>query len=467
MTPHSQPNLSVGRNLKIGLFHLGSGIADVIATGIWNRVMISDLGYAATPVGLLVSLRYFLAPLSVWAGRMSDQRVIGGYRRLFWIWLGRGMMVLSSILLGWITGLLTAAGGAVGMAGQDLPHWIGIGLALLMFSIGSAISGSTFLALIYDRAPEHQRGRAIGIVWTFLMIGYAVGGFALSRLLPPHAEGQAVQFTPETILNLFVIASLMMAGIWFISLVGEERRAQPGETARVSGQQEYTTSAIADLRLALSLRPMRFFMIYLAVSMFFAFSQDLILEPFGGQVFGMDASITTRFTGYWASMAIVGTVAFIFLSRRFKSLTNTVLSYAGAGLLLLTFALFAYAAFTQQRPLVTPGLILLGLGLGIWNVGTLGLMMDMSPVGRAGTFLGFWTLVVTLARGGGVASGGILRDLGLSLTGSVPAAYGIVFALGVIGLGLSIYALRQANIQAFKARQTQPETAAVLAGAMD
>ena len=43
--------------MKIGLFHLGSGMADVIITGVWNRIMISDLGYAATPVSLLTSLR--------------------------------------------------------------------------------------------------------------------------------------------------------------------------------------------------------------------------------------------------------------------------------------------------------------------------------------------------------------------------------------------------------------------------
>src|SRR5690554_6221636 len=103
MGEQQQPNLTVGRNIKIGLFHLGSGMADVVTTGVWNRIMITDLGFNATPVGLLVSLRYFLAPLGVWAGRMSDRRAIGGYRRLFWVWLGRLMMVASMIAVGIIT----------------------------------------------------------------------------------------------------------------------------------------------------------------------------------------------------------------------------------------------------------------------------------------------------------------------------------------------------------------------------
>jgi hypothetical protein len=113
------------------------------------------------------------------------------------------------------------------------------------------------------------------------------------------------------------------------------------------------------------------------------------------------------------------------------------------------------------------GLILLGLGLGIWNVGTTGLMMDMSPSGRAGTFLGFWTLVVTFARGGGVSLAGILRDLGLNMTGSAPIAYGICFLLGTIGLAISLVMLWQANIKAYKAQQIQLDTATALVGAMD
>jgi len=468
MSQHAQePKLSVGRNMKIGLFHLASGMSDVIITGVWNRIMITDLGYAATPVSLLASLRYFLAPLGIWAGRISDQRPIGGYRRMFWIWLGRAMMVASTIALGLTTAALTAGGGAVGMAGKDALHWIAIALSLLLFSLGTAISGSTFLALIYDRAPENQRGRAIGIVWTFLLIGFAVGGFTFGRLLPAHEQGESMLFTPEQLQGLFLGGAIAMGVLWFVSLIGEEKRTQSGQILSKKAQQEYTTSARADLKLVFSLRPMRYFFWYLGLSMFFAFSQDLILEPFGGDVFNMDASITTRFTSYWASMAILGTIVFLILSRRFKSLTNSVMSYLGVGFLVIGFALFTIAAFAIMRPLVTWGLIFLGLGLGIWNVGTTGLMMDMSPAGRAGTFLGFWSLVVTLARGGGVSSAGILRDLGISLTGSMPVAYGICFLLGTIGLGVALYMLWQANIKAYKAEQSRLDTATILAGAMD
>ncbi len=462
-----QPNLSVARNIKIGFFHLGSGMADVITTGVWNRIMISDLGFSATAVGLLVALRYFLAPLGVWAGRMSDRRAIGGFRRLFWIWLGRGVMAVSIVVLGAITAHLARGNPA------DFAAWAVISLALLAFSLGYAFSGSTFLALIYDRAPEHQRGRAVGIVWTFLLLGFTVGGIFFGLLLPSsdaHPEGMAgtLKFTPETIFNLFLIGALVMGSLWFFSVLGEERR-----NATVGSRQEdreQPSSLRDDLKLAWGNRQTRYFFWYLALSMLFAFTQDLILEPFAADVFGMPASTTSRFAAYWGSMAILGTVVFLVLSRRVKWLTNTAMNYLGVGILVATFALLAFSSFAEIRPLVTPALILLGIGLGIWNVGTLGLMMDMSPFGKAGTFLGFWTLVVTFSRGGGVAGGGILRDLGVQFGGSYTVGYGVAFAIGALGLLVALYALSQINVRQFKeAHQVEDtrDTAKILAGAMD
>jgi len=445
--------LTTGRNLKIGLFHLGSGMADVLTTGIWNRIMISDLGFSATPIGLLIALRYFLAPLGILAGRLSDQRTVLGYRRLFWVWLGRGMMASSSILLGVVTGSLARGNPA------DLLHWGVIAASLVLFSLGSACSSSTFLALIYDRARPDQRGRAVGIVWTFLLLGLTFGGFAFSVLLPAPSATLApgtvgLAFSPDTLVNLFLLAGVMMASLWFFSLLGEERRSS-GAAASSAAEAEGSTTLLADLRLAWSNPRTRAFFWYLGLSMLFAFSQDLILEPFAAEVLGMDARHTTRFTAYWGGMAILGTIGFLILGRRYKQLTNTIMNYIGVSVLVSAFVVFAVSSFFEIRGIVTPGLILLGLGLGIWNVGTLGLMMDMSPFGRAGTFLGFWTLVVTLARGGGVSGGGVLRDLGIGLFGDPALVYGMAFTIGAGGLVAALVMLSRVKVKVFKAETAE------------
>ncbi len=466
MTNKTQPNLSVGRNLKIGVFHLGSGMADVLATGVWNRVMVADLGFSATLVGLLTGLRYLIAPLGVWAGRFSDTHTLGGFRRLFWIWLGRAMMALSAVSLGFATAELVR----LAQDGKQHPMPPTLGLALvvsfLLFSLGNALSGSTFLALVYDRSAEHQRGRAVGLVWTFLLLGFTIGGIFFSLMLPHETDAAPgeIAFTAQSLQNLFLVTAGLLALLWFFSLLGEEKR-----TAGIAAAgQQPPTSLRRDLGLVWRSRPMRFFLFYLTLSMMFAFLQDTVLEPFAGQVFGMEARITNRFSAYWGSMAILGSFSLLFLSRRWPALTNSRMSLGGVFVLILAYVLFAISSLAEIRGLVTPGLILLGIGLGIWNIGTLGLMMDLSPPGRAGTFLGFWTLSVTIARGLGVAGGGVVRDLALHFSGTFTVAYGVVFVLGFIGLLVSWLALKQAHIEDFKSGAKQDaELAAALAGAMD
>ena len=213
----TENQVSLARNIKIGLFHLASGMADILTTGVWNRIMISDLGFAATPVGLLISLRYFLAPLGVWSGRVSDQRSIMGFRRTFWIWLGRLLMVLSTFALGYATSQL-----AIGAEnGSNIPIIV---ISMTLFSLGYSLSGSTYLALIYDVTPEKQRGRVVGLVWAFLLLGFTVGGIVYGILLPSRDQGETLSFLPEQLLNLFIISGIIFIILWVISIIGEERR---------------------------------------------------------------------------------------------------------------------------------------------------------------------------------------------------------------------------------------------------
>ena len=115
--------------------------------------------------------------------------------------------------------------------------------------------------------------------------------------------------------------------------------------------------------------------------MAFAFLQDTVLEPFAGQVFGMEARITNRFAAYWGSMAILGSFASLFLLRRLARLQPQ--QYVAA------WRLGSHSCVPGVCRLVADAnpsagdarLVALGIGLGVWNIGTLGLMMDLSPAG--------------------------------------------------------------------------------------
>ncbi|HUM71010.1 MAG TPA: PucC family protein, partial [Chloroflexota bacterium] len=93
-------SFNMWRTLRLSSFQIGSATADILTASVWNRVMIAELGMPATWVGLLLALQYLLMPISFWAGHRSDTRPLWGRRRVSYIWLGRGLVVLSFPLLG-------------------------------------------------------------------------------------------------------------------------------------------------------------------------------------------------------------------------------------------------------------------------------------------------------------------------------------------------------------------------------
>jgi len=440
-------NLSLRRNFKLASFHIGSSMADILALSVWNRVAIVELGLAATPIALLLGLRYFLAPLSIWVGQRSDVAPWRGYRRLPYIWGGRLMMILSYVLLG--LGTVTLADNRDNILG-----WIGLVAALVLFSVGSTFSGTTYLSLIYDVTPERQRTRAVSVVWFFLIAGFAGAGILYGVLLPHYSR--------EGFLALFIIAPLIMGALWFFSVWREEKPVTVVQPVAPIEKRPF----LQDLKTVWANQQTRVFFLFLALSTLFFYAQDSILEPFAGQVFGMELKQTNRFSAYWGSMTLVGIVVSLWLARRFpKSFNNVILSRWGVATLLVTFALFFLSAVAQIRGLVTINLIVMGIGLGMWTVGTLGLMMDMTRAWGAGLYLALWTVSETLARGVGVIIGGVLRDVTLSLSGSLSTAYGAVFLMEAIGFAVTLVVLSRVNVYAFQQQTPAPDT--VLSAAMD
>ncbi len=464
----SQRDLTMLRNLKIGTFHIGSSLADILASGVWNRIMIKELGFAATPIALLLALRYFLAPLSIWVGRRSDVTNWRGYRRLPYVWGGRLVMALSYVLLGIST--LELAGGynpwlrdfslermniTVTTNAGSVLGWLGVVVSLVLFSVGSTFSSTTFLSLVHDRTPAHQRTRAVSVIWFFLILGFAVSGVLYSRLLPEYSR--------EGFLSLMLIAPAVMMGLWVFSLIGEETPIK----RRADGTPEAVTPFWQTIRQVWASRQTRLFFLFLLMTTALFYAQDVLLEPFAGEVFGMPLATTNRFSAYWGSMTLLAIVLSLFAVRRFPQRVNNIsLSRWGVLMLTITFVMFTFCAVLQIRPLVTIGLVTMGLGLGMWTVGSLGLMMAMTRVWGAGLYLALWTVASTLARGSGVALGGILFDVALVFVGDNKAvAYGSVYLIQSIGFVVTLVILSRINLSEFE--REAPQRQDVFVNSMD
>jgi BCD family chlorophyll transporter-like MFS transporter len=180
-----------------------------------------------------------------------------------------------------------------------------------------------------------------------------------------------------------------------------------------------------------------------------AFSmQDIVLEPFGGEVLGLDVGLTSALTALSAGGALC---AFLLAARLLGRGVDAV-RLAAAGALL---GLPAFACVIFSAPLEAPNLFRFGAGLigfsgGLFSVGMLLTAMDMPERELTGMVLGAWGAVQATAAGVAMALGGVVRDvsghlamqgwLGESLV-SKATGYSVVFHLEIYLLFVVLVAL--------------------------
>ena len=425
--------LHVPRTLKIGSFHVGSAFADMLTSAVWNRVLISDLGVLATPVALLSALRYLLAPLSIWAGNRSDSHPILGRRRLPYIWGGRSLMVLSLLLLPLATVQIAADQ-------RTLSGWLVAALAFLIYGVGTLLSGSPFMALIRDRTPPSKRGQALSIAQIMLLVA--------SVIVPGIYAATMRSYSPEAFFRTVLIGAGLAIPFWLCSVWGEDK---PVTAVAPTEAAEPPPSFLSLLRtIWADPRPRAFFML-LALGSVSAFAQDAILEPFGGEVFGMDVGETTRFNAYWGLGVLISMILTTVLTRRRAPQEQGPTMRLGLFLSAAPMALLGLVAFLRLEALIVPTLFLFGLGFGVYTVGAIGLLMAMPSDKHAGAYLGLWTVAQLVFRGVGIAAGGMLLDLAELITRTTHLAYGSVFLLEAIGLLVCVGILARVDAPGFAA----------------
>jgi BCD family chlorophyll transporter-like MFS transporter len=180
-----------------------------------------------------------------------------------------------------------------------------------------------------------------------------------------------------------------------------------------------------------------------------AFSmQDILLEPYGGQILGLPVGTTTSLTALLGAGGIAG----FLLSARRLGREGDPYRLAATG---VVAGLFAFAAVICSAPLHAPGLFaigvaLIGFGGGLFAAGTLTAVMALAGGHNAGLALGAWGAVQATAAGAAVAAGGLIRDgvnmlatsgrLGDALNDPA-CGYGVVYHIEILLLFATLVAL--------------------------
>jgi len=178
------------------------------------------------------------------------------------------------------------------------------------------------------------------------------------------------------------------------------------------------------------------------------FMQDAVLEPYGGEIFKMPISETTRLNAIYGTGTLLGlgTTGFLIVPRIGKQ--NTI--RLGCLSVAVCFGLIILSGFTGNPIVFKSALMLFGLASGITTTGALSLMLDLTAAETAGTFIGAWGLSQAMARGVATVSGGAILDLGRSLFGVPMLAYGLVFAVPAVGMILAVWLLGRVDVGEFQ-----------------
>jgi BCD family chlorophyll transporter-like MFS transporter len=335
------------------------------------------------------------------------------------------------------------------------PSWAGeagAALAFLMVGAGMHTVQTAGLALATDIAPEKDRPRVVALLYVMLMVGMVASALIFGELL--------ADYTPKRLIQVVQGAAAITMALNLIALWGQEPR-RPGLTNRSGPRPTFMEEwrvlsqdgRAVRLLVAVGLGTAAFSM------------QDILLEPYGGEILGMGVGATTQLTALMATGALI---AFA-LAARLLGGGRDPHALAAIGVLvgLVAFSTVIFASPLHSKALFQIGVTLIGFSGGLFGVGLLTAAMGLTDTEHSGLALGAWGAVQATAAGLAIAAGGAIRDIvgDLAMSGALGQAlaepatgYSIVYHIEIALLFATLVALgplvrRRADEPADKTRR--------------
>jgi BCD family chlorophyll transporter-like MFS transporter len=318
------------------------------------------------------------------------------------------------------------------------PLWIGqagAALAFLLVGAGLHTTQTAGLALAADLAPAHARPRVVALLYVMLLAGMFGAAMVFGTLLRDFSQIRLIQVIQG--------AGALTMVLNLIALWKQEAR-DPSRTS-----SDAPRPAFRDAWRSLMAQPrVPRFLVALGLGTAAFSMQDILLEPYGGQVLQLSVSDTTVLTAWMAAGTLM---AFAFAAFRLSRGSDPHrLAAAGAVVGLLAFAAVILAAPLESPAMFRIGTTLIGFGGGLFAVGTLTVAMGLKSDDGTGLALGAWGAVQASAAGVAIAAGGGLRDvfgalaadgrLGPVLTGPA-TGYGVVYHIELLLLFATLVAI--------------------------
>lgn len=466
------PALGIETMLRLGLFNLGLGILSLLTLGLLNRVMIDELRVPAFAAIGAIAIHQFMAPARVWVGQLTDAKPLLGHHRTSYVWLGIGTMVLTlygAVQVMWQLGATIAESGW----GPQAYPWLGVFAGIfVVYGLALCATSTPFTALLVDVSDDKTRSQLVGIGWSMLLAGIIVGAVLTQKTLESLPETPSLDQLQHSINGLMVIALGGVLALTVFSTFGIEKKYSRLTRRSRAGDRDDGMSLGQALKVLTANRQTGIFFVFLLVLSISLFAQDGVLEPYGGQVFAMTIAETAGLNIFFGVGTLAGIIATGFALVPLLGKKRAVkLGCVGAAVGLVLIALSGISAEVRA---LQAALSLFGLFSGVLTTGSIVLMLDLTAVETAGTFIGAWGLAQAIARGTAQVLGGALLSLGKLLSG-IPAAaegveipgssllpaYSLVFLTQAVGMGVAILLLNRVSVREFQLSAQQAITAAL------
>lgn len=396
-------------NLRLALFPIAYALSGVLIGSTLNRIMIAELGYSASLVALFFAIPLMVSPVRVWVGYRSDAFPILGKRREPYIAIGALLIGLGIIA---ITNMITSGNNALILAG--------VAGAFLLYGLGRNIGHNTFQALVAERYDGPARSRAATMYEVATMLGMVVGAGVI--------KGALKTYDPATLTGvaLGVAGAVLLLAI--LGAIGQEPKGIITQVAAEKAREIQFSEAFH--KVVLADPQVRLFFGIVVLTFVGTLAQDVLLEPFGGLVLGMEVGETTGLTQFWG----IGVLLSMLASGLFllKALGHMRVMRAGMILSALAFLGPIIAGLTANVGLLKGAVFVMGLGTGLAGAGMLSGVMNFTTKIRAGMLLGVWGVANMTGHAFGSLLGGGIVDSVRALSGDIFLAYASVFGLEIV-----------------------------------
>jgi len=282
----------------------------------------------------------------------------------------------------------------------------------LMTGLGIHMTQTAGLALASDRSSEQTRPRVVALLYVMFLVGMALASVIVGLLLADFSNIRLIRVVQGTAV---VTLLLNLVALW------KQERMQPSTKEERAAPRPKFSEAWADFASGGSAGRL---LAVVALGTAGFQMQDVLLEPYGGDVLGLSVAATTFLTAVWAIGAIIGFA----MAARWLAAGINPYRMAGRGILagIAALSTIIFADPVGSVALFFAGAGLIGVGSGLFAVDMLTAAMAMPVQGKAGRglALGAWGAAQATALGLGVAIGGGLRDVvnSLALSGQLGTA---------------------------------------------